>query len=856
MITIRIDDKEVKTKPGKTILEAANAEGIDIPTFCWHEKLDLHGGCRLCLVEVDQMPKLQPACATYVCEGMQVKTNSFKVVKARKGVLEFLLINHPLDCPTCDKAGECELQDMAFKYGSSTSRFKEEKRRFKVDPKSTFDDLVIGPQIIRNMNRCILCTRCIRFMKDIAGEHQLGEFNRGSKSEINALPDIPISNQYAGNVTEICPVGALTSKASRYKIRVWLTQRKESICPLCGDGCNIALWTKDDKIYRVTSRRNDKVDEGFLCDRGRFGYGFVKHPDRLKSPLMRKDDRFVKTPWEDALEIVALKFRETKENFGSNSLAGVGSSSLTNEDNFVFQKFFREIIGTNNIDHRIDIKNPLPSPSVSDPRTIYSMMNSIEDIEKAKVILVFGCDMNREHPILALRVRKAVRVNNSTLILLNPKRTGLRDVASDELIYEYGTEVALINGMLHGMIEGGLYPQEEVSDKEIKDLKEWTRDYTPNRVCEITKVPPKKIKELAKTMFQTDSLMVLSGREITQHHQNKNAIDSIYNLLSLTGKSGKNGSGFNLLRESSNSQGALDMGVLPDRLPGLLEITQSKGSNFVQMLDGINQGKIKAMYIMGADPVIFFPDRDYVESTLRKLEFLAVQDIFLTETAKLADVILPGASFAEKEGTFTSTERRIQRLKRAYKPLENCKPDWEIVSELASWMGHEFEYQTAQDITREILEKYSGAGQVDQSKVNSQGERWRLKDLSLTDRCKKTDYRPIPDDEEYPIILMTGNTPHHFGSLTQKSEEINLMEKEVFCQISPDDAKTLDIKSGDGIAVESPCGKIEIKAQINDEIQRGTIFIPLNFEEVKVNLLMNKDEAVDRVRIKRVESEE
>jgi NADH-quinone oxidoreductase chain G len=807
-------------------------------------------------VEVDEMPKLQPACATYVCEGMKVKTNSPKVVKARRGVLEFLLINHPLDCPTCDKAGECELQDQVFKYGSAATRFKEEKRRFKVDPRSAFDDLAIGPQIVRNMNRCILCTRCIRFMKDIAGEPQLGEFSRGSKSEINALPDIPVNNQYAGNVTEICPVGALTSKAFRYRIRVWLTQKTESICPLCGDGCNITLWAKDEKIHRVTSRRNDKIDEGFLCDRGRFGYGFVNHPERITSPLVKKNGRFEPITWEEAFKLVASKLKKIKEDSGSNALAGVGSANLTNEDNFVFQRFFRQVIGTNNVGHRIDMKSRLPAPSTSDLREFYGMTNSIEEIEKAKVILVLGCDLNREHPIMALRVRKAVRKNNAALILLNPRKTTLRNAASDELIYKYGTEVALINGILSVMIQDRLYPQDETSDEEIKELREWTQVHDLDKITDITGISVEKMQKLARNLSQSGSLIILSGREITKHHQSKDVIDSVLNILSLAGKIGKRGCGFNLLWEACNSQGALDMGILPDKLPGLSDVQENKGLNFARMLDALNQGEIKAMYIMGSDPVRYFPDRGYMESALNKLDFLVVQDIFLTDTAKMADVVLPGASFAEKDGTFTSSERRIQRLKRAFEPLEDSRADWEIISELASWMDHDFGYLSAGDVTKEVLKTYSSTGLIDETVLKDKGCRWELKDPHLTHKFKKVDYQPVPEDEEYPMILMTGNTLHHFGSLTQKSEEVNLIEKEGFCQINPEDAKRLKIKSGHRIGLESSKGEIEIRAQVDEEIEQGTVFIPLNFEEIKVNILMDKDKLVDRVRIRRVESGE
>jgi NADH-quinone oxidoreductase subunit G len=265
MVNLTIDGKKVTVEEGTTILKAAEKLGIEIPTFCWHDKLEPLGACRMCLVEVEKMPKLQIACATAVSEGMVVKTNTPEVVRARKGVLEFLLINHPLDCPTCDKGGECDLQNFVFKYGSDKSRFAEEKRRFIADPKSKLDDLGIGRQIIRNMNRCILCRKCVRFMKEIAGENDLGTFRRGAKSEVNVLPEVPVDNPYSGNAVEICPVGALTSKSFRYKIRVWQTEKTPSICPHCADGCNITLWTKEDRAYRISSRRNDSVDEGFFA---------------------------------------------------------------------------------------------------------------------------------------------------------------------------------------------------------------------------------------------------------------------------------------------------------------------------------------------------------------------------------------------------------------------------------------------------------------------------------------------------------------------------------------------------------------------------------------------------------------
>jgi formate dehydrogenase alpha subunit len=846
MFTITIDGRSTTAKPGTTILEAAKRVGIEIPTFCWHEKLDLYGGCRLCLVEVDRMPKLQLACATSVCEGMKVLTNSPRVVKARKGILEFLLINHPTDCPTCDKGGECELQNYVFRYGSDRSRFKEKKKRFIVDEKSACDDLIIGPQIVRNMNRCIMCTRCIRFIKQIAGENDLGGFKRGALSEINSLPKIPIRNQYAGNVTEICPVGALTSKAFRYKIRVWETKQMESICPFCADGCNLTLWVKNEKIYRVTSRRNDRVDEGFICDRGRFGYDFVNHPDRLRSPLMRTNGKLVPVNWEGALETIANRLQKIKKDFGDDSIAGVGSTRCTNEDNYVFQKFFRTVIGTNNIACRVDLKNPCSN--LSDNELSYGMANTIEDIGKARLIFILGCDLNAEHPIIALRVRKAFRENNAIVIVANPKQTKSGDIAQCELVYKYGTEVAFLNGIMHWMIQEKIY---RIENERIADLGNWLKDYELDKMAKICGISEEKIRACAKLMAEAESLIILSGRELVHHYQSIDVFNALDNLLLLTGKSDQPQSGINILQEDNNSIGAGD--VLSSANVGA-ELSGSFGLvsarlNFRQILEEINAGKIKALYIMGNDPIRDFPDRKYVEEAFAKLDFLVIQDTFLSHTAELADVVLPGASFAEEDGTFTNCEGRVQKLKEAFDPLFDSKADWKIICEIAGYLGYEFGYASAKQITNEISEKVVGYSGLKFEMIPNDG---RIKENSWArekKEFKKAEYQELSEEREYPFILMTGNTLYHFGSLTQKAENINWIENEGICQISPEDAKNLEIKSDDLISLESPSGEIKIKVRIDPEIQKGTVFIPINFEEIEYNILMNKDKEIDRVKI-------
>lgn len=727
MVTLTIDNIQVTVEEGTTILKAAEKLGIEIPTFCYHDKLEKVGACRMCLVEVEKTPKLQIACATVVSDGMVVKTDTPQVVRARKGILEFLLINHPLDCPVCDKGGECELQNLVFKYGSDKSRFAEEKRRYIADPKYRYDDLSIGTHIIRNMNRCILCRKCVRFINEIAGETDLGTFRRGSRTEINALPDIPLSNHYSGNVVEICPVGALTSKSFRYKIRVWQTKATPSICPNCADGCNVKIWAKDEQIYRITSRRNNGVDEGFLCDKGRFGFEFVNHPDRLRHPMIKKNGKLTEAPWDEAIGFVVANLKKIKGEASPDALAGVSSPRLTNEENFLFQKFFRSVIGTNNVDHRVNSKNLLPSSDLNSKTKVFGMTNSISQIENAKLLFVLGCDLEKEHPIINLRVIKAKR-KGSMFFIANPASTRLSRFVQQELIYNKGTEAELLKGVIREIIEGKLYDstKTEFGTNVIEDLRRKVSSFEIDKISQETGISAEKIRALANTLTKNDKIIILCGAEIINHPQNVEILDLLFDLLRVIGQHNNSSSGVNLLWEDCNSQGALDCGVLPDKLPGYVSVSEKPGMNFSQMLEAIPQGKVKGMYIAEVDPLIEYPDRNYVRNSIGKLDFLVVQDIFLTETAKLADVVLPGVSFAEKEGTFTNVERRVQRLKKVFYPLAYAKADWQIFCSLAKAMGHEFDYTSPRQIFEELASVSPIYAKMNWESLGETGMRWEV----------------------------------------------------------------------------------------------------------------------------------
>ena len=350
---ITIDGNQVPASKGQTVLQAALAAGIEIPVFCWHPQLVPVGACRICLVEIEKFPKLQIACATMAGEGMIVHTKSEKVVKARQGVLEFILAHHPLDCPTCDKGGECDLQDITFKYGKDFSRLRETKHRYVQDPDSTFDDLRIGPEIIRNQNRCIHCYRCTRLVDEAFMEEDLGVYQRGHHTEILPPPGKQVRNLYSGNIVEYCPVGALTNTDWRYKVRVWLAQQAPAICPHCPDGCNLTLWSFQDHLFRATARTNDHIDNGLICDIGRYGYQYAHSPERVKRPLIKKSGELVEVSWTEAIDFIKSQTDTLKKKLSGSGFFGLIGAQSSNEELYSFGRFLRRVIGSNNIDHRL-----------------------------------------------------------------------------------------------------------------------------------------------------------------------------------------------------------------------------------------------------------------------------------------------------------------------------------------------------------------------------------------------------------------------------------------------------------------------------------------------------------------------
>lgn len=835
-VTFTIDGREITVPRGTSVLEAAKSIGIEIPTFCWHPKLKPVGACRMCYVEIEKRPKLEVSCATEAVPGMVVHTNSDKVKQGRKAVIEFTLINHPLDCPTCDKGGECDLQDLTFAHGIDDSRFDFAKYRHIRDKKSTFDDFRLGPEIIRNQNRCILCYKCVRSNKEIFGEYDLGAFQRGNITQIDAAPGQQVDSIYSGNLVEICPVGALTNTDWRYKGRVWNTETIDSICQYCADGCNIKLWKGRDRIYRTTSRRNDAIDEGWICDLGRYGYQVANADGRLTTPLIKKDDTQVPASWEEAIGLIARRFREIKDQKGGVCIGGLISPMLDSNSLHAFSKFFRTVLNTNNVDFRTDYK--MLSEKYGDAYGQMAALNfNIADIEKSDLILVIGSNLINEHPIVNLRVRKAVTRLGSKLYTINPITTKAGDISIDEMIYEVGTLDALINGLCVSLSEQGLVS----SEADTSALKSLIEPNTVEEAARVSGIQIERINGLARALSEAKNVSLIAGEFITLSSARSQLAAAICNLTVLAGLRTKGQIGF--LSKYSNSKGAEKLGVMPflsgemkEKLKGLWgTYPDSAGLAADRMILSAKKEEIDSLFIIGSNPIVTYPDGQFVRDGLDKLDFLVVADLFETETSAMADVILPLSSWAEYSGTFINLEGRVQTFDRALKRVRHSLPAYEIVNRISAELKvqlYESEAKLSEEVSA-ILELESPA---------------EIKPELTELRFGQEELNP-----EYPYPLFVIDELHHLGYLTEKSKSLSAFCGEAFLEISPTVAEKLNAEDGTLIRVESEVGKIVLPVKISEILDNNVVLASRNFSTRPANVLQMRKRRVDRVKLSRVE---
>jgi len=840
-IKVIIDGKEILVSPETTILNAARALGIEIPTLCYHPKLLPIGSCRLCLVEVEGYEKPVTSCNTPAVDNMKVITQSERLTELRREAVRFMLINHPLDCPICDKGGECRLQDLAFELGVNQEAYKLEPVSLPVD--------YLSPLVERNNNRCVRCGRCVSVCNEIQGELAIEWVNHGYATEILPRGGYPLSCEFCGQCISHCPVGALTNRLFKYKARAWEIEKIPSVCPYCGGGCAIELNVRKNKVLRITSDYETTHNQGNLCGRGNFGFGFINNNNRLHTPLIKRRKEHVPVSWEDALGTAAEQLKKIISTSGPDSIAGLGSSRVSNEDNYLFQKFFRAVIGTNNIDSAAHFNYRNLERGLSYCRKVPVSRSDFSDIEKAQVILVVGGDVRAECPPVALKIMKVARFQGINLIVANPRATKLDKFANFRLRYFPGTELFLVTAIMKALLEKNLVDQEFVfSISQFSQFQESLAGNSISELAEVANVSLKEIYQIAEKLGENKTGAIVFGYDIFTHQQAKEVIVALNNLSLLAGKNSTGSFSLIPLIAKNNLQGMLDMGVMPDLLPGYQKLENSAlfaerwgkpvpkfaGKNAAEMLNDILQGKIKALYIMGCDPLVDFPSPDKWEEALDKLEWLAVQDIFYTEVARKADYVFPAASFAEKEGTFTSGERRVQRFKPGILPYRNTLPDWEIIQKFSQLMDYPMNYPDTNAIMKEISSLVPYYSEINYESLGRNGKQWSIGGEISSFAPVSLDKVRMEKKQSGKFVLVTGTAFFHSGTLSTYSG-LNVLASKPWVEVNPDDAQKLGLNQGDNLILSLGEKTLKVPVKLSSSVQPGVLFIPHNFREARIN---------------------
>lgn len=873
MIHVTIDGKEIAVEEGTTILEAAEKAVIRIPTLCYHKKLLPFGACRICIVEVEQMKgRLIPSCSTPVTEGMVIDTHTEQVIKARKMNLELLLIHHPLDCPICDKAGECDLQNLVYEYSVDGNRFKDKKFAYQVD--------YVTPLVERNVNRCVLCGMCVRVCDEIVGVGEHSFVNRGFRTKISTDFDRPMDCEFCGQCINICPVGALNDRLFKFKSRVWNLTNVDTICSYCSTGCTLTLGIKNGKILRVRGDDEKGINKGDLCIKGRFGFQYVESPQRLSTPLVKKGDKLVEVSWDEALKTIADKFKEIKEKQGSDAIGGICSARLTNEEVYLFQKFMRSVIGTNNVDHSGGYAHK-GLEVMGESLGYLASTNSLSDIRNADTIFLVRSNLSETHPVVGMRVNMAVKRNEAKLIVASPRNIKFRRFASAFLSHKVGTEVALINGMINVILKEGLADKEYIrrNASGLEELEKSVTGCTPEWVEKITGIKQDLLIRAARIFAAGKKAVIIISAGLGLSVGDEKIVQAALNLALITGHLGKEGTGVAVLGEKSNSQGAIDMGALPSYLPGHQNLldesirdkfekaweTKLSPRAGLSALEMLQEGKVKALYLAGENPFVTYPGQSQTKKALERLEFLVVQDLFLTPTAKLAHVVLPALSFAEKEGTYTNSERRVQRITTALPGPGTAKSDLEIIQRVSEKMG--FFLPGLRDIWKEIIELVPIYQCIDYPQPGDTGTQWpcNLENQQGTQRLYvqgfprgKVRLMPVAyedgveaDGSDYPFILLTDSAQFHSGTLSSQTAALNQVCPVGYVEMNGKDAASKGLKNDDEVIVKSRHGEVRAKVKLSRKQPEGLIFVPYHFENLPVNALTDRSMKYVRVNVER-----
>ena len=791
-----------------------------------------------------------------------VKVDSEAALGDRKAVLEFLLTSHPLDCPVCDKGGECPLQDLTIRHGPGNSRFDYgDKQHF---PKK----YPLGDLIVLDMERCVICARCTRFQQEVAHDPVLAIEERGRYAHIVSYSNPAFDSHYSGNTTDICPVGALTSRDFRFGARAWELTNIPSVCNHCGVGCNTVLGTRTGEIKRIMPRQNETVNEIWLCDKGRFGHHFNGSPNRLTTPLVRKNGELVAASWGEALQAAAHGLDVVKTIHGPQLMGGIAGARLSNEDLYLFQKFFREVIGTNNLDHRVGLSAAL------EDETAYTVGvgvgTDLGQVGQGTTILVIGADLDEDAPILFLRVAGASTKRGAHVINAGGRRTKLDAQAQTSLRYRYGTAAHLALGLVSSVLKQDLAAEDWLKDRTggLADLEQALKDYDPEQVADVTGVTVDEINAAAKAFAEAENGIVLFGLEAGNDPALRAALEA---LALVTGHAGKADNGLIPVLPHANSRGAADMGVRPDRLPGYELIDgDSIGLSAQEML---GEAGLKAMLIAGADPTA---ESEGYRAALEQLDFLIVQDLFLTETAKLADVVLPARGTAERDGTFTNLERRVQAFDTGVPAPDQAWADWLILSAIAGRLGADWTYASADgvmaDITQQVplykdmkFENLTAPVSLERKTAHyiyegmsftadvREGVQWAT---VAEDESAKIQLRFVepaaPPEDEAGLTLVAPRFLYDAGRLLAEAEIVQPRLTKSELLLARADAQRLGVVNGDSVTISQNGTSVALPVRINRTLSEGVAVVPRNLAGRPAEQLVGPEGVYTTVRIEKI----
>ncbi|MGC6516999.1 MAG: formate dehydrogenase subunit alpha [Candidatus Puniceispirillaceae bacterium] len=889
-ITFTLDGKQVTADSDQSIWQIAKEQGTNIPHLCYKDDDNYRadGNCRACMVEIEGERVLAASCLRKPTQDMVVHSQTNRAETARKMVMELLVSDQPPQNSAHDP--DSQLWQFAKAQDTTDSRFPTS---FAPEPDSSH------PAIAVNMDACIQCNLCVRACREVQVNDVIGLAGRGADAHIvfDFGDDMGASTCVGcGECVQACPTGALMPKTvldEGQKLAVTPDKQVDSVCPYCGVGCQLTFNVKDETIVSVTGKQGP-ANQGRLCVKGRYGFDYINNPERLTTPLIRREDvpksdslpfdptnpftHFRQASWDEALDYAAQGLKRTLEVHGPSAMSGFGSAKGTNEEAYLVQKLVRTGFKTNNVDHCTRLCHASSVAALLENIGSGAVTASFSQCEHSDVIIVIGSNPTVNHPVAATFIKNAAQKGVS-LFVLDPRGQALDRYAKASLNFTPGTDVALLNAMIHTIIAEGLYDSDYVTNhtEGFEDLKSATAATSPEAMSPICGITPEVIRQTARTYAKAKAALIFWGMGVSQHTHGTDNARCLISLALLTGNVGKEGAGLHPLRGQNNVQGASDAGLIPMFFPDYKPVTDAetrakyesfwnakldpeKGLTVVEITDAAYDGTIKAMYIMGENPAMSDPDQTHARAALTRLDHLVVQDIFMTETAAFADVILPASAFPEKTGTVTNTDRRVQLGRQAVNPPGEARQDWWIIQELANRLGLSWSYEHPKDIFGEMRMVMPSLTGISWSRLeaedavtypcadeSSEGQDVIFGDAfpTASGKGRMTPADILPPDEQpddhYPIVMSTGRLLEHWhtGSMTRRATVLDALEPTAEVHISPDDLQDLSAKGGDMIAVETRRGRIELAARMDPNLPKGMIFVPFCFAEAPANMLTN-----------------